>query len=199
MIDEKRIKTRPIQHIRNLMDGIKEGNLAVTYYDPIDPPYTRDFEVSCTASDADEVVAKYETLTQVLEEIAMVRRELESGAKIEDHLTSKQIAVWSTYIRDFDEKFDAGEFELDDIYEMRACGAQLSDEEQEVLERHYEWFEEQCLKRLPKKAYSSMYLLNRARRYEYLISQKAPEIVVAEEGRCLAEEMILYYFGKENR
>ena len=32
---------------------------------------------------------------------------------------------------------------------------------------------------------------------EKLISLGAPEIVVTEEGRLLAEEMVLYYFGKD--
>jgi hypothetical protein len=77
---------------------------------------------------------------------------------------------------------------------MRECGAPLNDEEQEVLVRHYEWFGEQCLKRLPKKVYSPMLLVNRAQRYEYLISQNAPKTVIDEETRCLAEEIILYYY-----
>ena len=34
-------------------------------------------------------------------------------------------------------------------------------------------------------------------RYEKLIRMGVPEIVITEEGRCLAEEMVLYYFGKE--
>ena len=42
-----------------------------------------------------------------------------------------------------------------------------------------------------------MILITRARWYERLIAFGAPEMVVAEEGRCLAEEMVLYYFGKE--
>ena len=48
--------------------------------------------------------------------------------------------------------------------------------------------------RLPEKEYSPIVFFNRAQRYEYLISLNAPEIVVNEEARCLAEEMILYFF-----
>jgi hypothetical protein len=40
-------------------------------------------------------------------------------------------------------------------------------------------------------------MITRAMRYERLISVNAPEVVITEEGRCLAEEMVLYYFGKE--
>ena len=106
--------------------------------------------------------------------------------------------MWNAYIRDFDEEFDAGEHNLNEIYERRRDGDELNDEEQEVLERHYEWFEEQCLKRFPKKNYSPMYLVNRAQRYEYFISQNAPKLIVDEEGRRIAEEMLLYYFSKDS-
>jgi hypothetical protein len=193
MIDEKRLETTPIQHIRNLIDSIKDGKLTVTYYDPIDPPYSRVYNVSCKAVDADEIISKYEALVQALVAIGAAHEKIETGAKAEDVLTPEQLEVWNTYIRDFDEKFDAGEYDLDIIYDMRECGAELNDEEHEVLERHYEWFEEQCLGRLPKKVYSPMLLINRAQRYEYLISYNAPKCVIDEEGRRLAEEMILYY------
>lgn len=194
MIDEKRLETTPIQHIRNLLESIKDGKLAVTYYDPIDPPYSRVYNVSCTAVDTDEVISKYEALVQALVAIGAAHGKIDNGVKAEDVLTSELLEVWNTYIRDFDEKFDAGEYDLDIIYDMRECGAELNDEEREVLERHYEWFGEMCLKRLPKKVYSPMFLINRAQRYEYLISHNAPKTVIDEEGRRLAEEMILYYY-----
>ena len=111
-------------------------------------------------------------------------------------LSPELVEVWNTYIREFDEEFDAGEINLDEIYAMRESGAELSEEEHDALDRHYEWFEEQCLKRLPKKVYSPMHLVNRAQRYEYLISCNAPKTVINEEGRCLAEEMLLYYAVK---
>lgn len=193
MIDEKRIKTAPVQHIRNLIEGVKDGKIAVTYYDPIDPSYTRTYDVSCTEADTDKFISKYEALVSALEAIGNSREKLDSGVKAEDVLTSEQVDVWNTYICDFDEDFDAGEHNLDELYVRREDGDELSDEEHEVLERHYDWFEEQCLKRLPKKVYPSKFLVNRAQRYEYFISQNAPKCVIDEEGRRLAEEMILYY------
>jgi hypothetical protein len=77
---------------------------------------------------------------------------------------------------------------------MSKSGAQLSNEEQEVLDNYYKWYEEQCLKRLPKKVYTPMHFISRAKRYEFFIIRNAPEIVINEEGRCLAEEMILYHY-----
>lgn len=194
MLDEKRFELTPVQYIRNLMENVSDGKITVGYEDPFKLFSKRTFEVSCGASDADELISKYESLVHALKAIGAVHEKIDNGAKAEDLLTPEQLEVWNTYIRDFDEQFDAGEYDLDVIYDMRECGAQLSDEEQEILECHHEWFEEQCLKRLPKKGCSPIHLVNRARRYEYFIREKAPRVVINEEGRCLAEEMILYYY-----
>lgn len=196
MIDEKRIKTTPVQHIRNLINSITNEKLIITYYDPIDPTYTRTYDVSSTAADTEKFVSTYEALVSALEAIGQVHEKLDSGVKADDVLTPAQIDVWNRYICDFDETFDASEHNLDELYVRREDGDELSDEEHEVLERHYEWFEEQCLKRFPKRAYPSKFLVNRAQRYEYFISQNAPKCVIDEEGRRLAEEMILYYAVK---
>ena len=59
------------------------------------------------------------------------------------------------------------------------------------------WEEEQSQKRIAFNRRSCANLIKRAMRYERFISMGAPEIVIMEEGRCLAEEMVLYYFGKE--
>ena len=196
MIYENRLNTTPTQHIRNLFESIKNGKLTITYSDPIEPSFDKTYDVSCTTSDIDAFILKYEALTHALEAIAKVHDEIDNGANIEDLLTPEQIKVWNTYIRDFNEEFDAGEYNLDDLYSMRESGAELNESEYDVLERHHEWFEAQVLKRLPKKEYSPIVFFNRAQRYEYLISLNAPEIVVNEEARCLAEEMILYFFVK---
>ena len=194
MNDEKRLETTPVQHIRNLMKSIKDGVLIFTWYDPIDSLCRLAYDVSCTANDIEEVISRYEALVKNLEAISASREKLDNGGNPKDVLTTEQFSVWDTYVRDFDEKFDSGEYDLDIIYDMSKCGAPLSDEEQYLLERHYEWLETQSLKRLPKRAYSPMNLILRAKRYEYLLNHKAPKAVIDEEGRWLAEEMIIYHY-----
>ena len=196
MIDEKRLETAPKEHIRNLIRSIRDGRLSITYYDHIEPSHTKYYDVSCKAEDVDEFILKYEMLTHALEAIGKSREKLASGAKAEDVLSPYQIEVLNTYIFDFKEKFDAGKYNLDELYARREDGDELSDDEHEILERHYEWFEAECIKRLPKRAYSPKFLVNRAQRYEYFISHGAPQVVIDEEGRCLAEEMLLYYTVK---
>lgn len=194
MIDEKRLETTPVQHVRNLMESVSDGKITIGDEDPLELFSRRTFKVSCGVADTDEAISKYEALVQALEMIGVVHEKIKNGAKAEEILTPEQLEVWNTYIREFDDEFDSGEYDLDIIYDMSKCGAPLSDEEQSLLERHYEWLETQSLKRLPKRAYSPMNLIIRAKRYEYLISHKAPKSVIDEEGRCLAEEMILYSY-----
>ena len=196
MIDEKRFETTPIQHIRNLIESIKDGELSITYYDFFGHSFAKTYDVSCTVADVDEFISKYNTLTQALEVIGKSREKLNSAEKLEDVLTLEQIEIWNTYICGFKKNFDAGKYNLDELYLKRENGDMLSDEENKVLENYGEWFEEECLKRFPKRGYTSKFFINRAQRYEYFISQNAPKTVITEEGRCLAEEMILYYTAK---
>ena len=69
--------------------------------------------------------------------------------------------------------------------------------EEYLLKQYYMWKEEQSQKRIPFNRRSCADMITRAARYERLIELGAPVIVVTEEGRCLAEEMVLYYYGKE--
>ena len=194
MIDEKRLETTPEQHIRNLMESIKDGMLTVTRYDPIEPAYEQTYTVSCTPKNIEEIISKYESLVQSLEVLGAVHDKLVNGEKARNLLTREQTIIWNSYICDIENEFDAGGYDIDEICSMKESGAPLSDEEQDILEHYYEWFEEQCFVFFEKKAYSPVHLVIRARRYEYLVACKAPKIIIEEEGRCLAEEMILYYY-----
>ena len=51
--------------------------------------------------------------------------------------------------------------------------------------------------RIPFNRRSSANLILEAKRYEGTIRLSTPEIVVTDQGRSLAEEMVLYYAGKE--
>ena len=197
MIDEKRFKTTPVQHIRNLLNSIKDGKLTITYYNEMsEPTDTITYDVSCTAADADEFISKYEALTKALYAIGKSREKLESEAKIEDVLTPDQIDVWNTYFWDFDKDFDAGEYSLGELYAKLWNELELSEEENAVLERYDEWFDEQCLKHLPSKTRHPRFLVSCARRYQHFVSRNAPQIILDHDGCLLAEQMILFYSAK---
>ena len=69
----------------------------------------------------------------------------------------------------------------------------LTEEEQAILDRHYTWYEANSLKRLPAAKCAPTLVNSRARRYEHTVSLGAPAILIAEDGRSLAEELALYY------
>jgi hypothetical protein len=85
---------------------------------------------------------------------------------------------------------------IQEAYE-RGLDGDLIEEEELLLHQHWEWQEKQSQKRIPFNRRSAADMILRAMRYERLLSLGAPEIVVTEEGRHLAQEMVLYYFGRE--
>ena len=93
------------------------------------------------------------------------------------------------------EPFDVEMSVVEEI-RMRVIG-DLFEEEEEILKRFYMWREDQSQKRIPFNRRSCANMITQAMRFERLLSLNAPETVVQEEGRCLAEEMVLYYAGKE--
>lgn len=183
-------------YILELFNATKEGKVTITDYTEIEGPYDRIYEVDWSSENAGKIVEKYEALIVALSKIGKLHNELENEDKRRELLTYEENAVWETYIRPFEE-FEVDKEILNELYDRRECGDQLTDDETDILEIHYEWFNEQSLKRLPFERCSPMHVINRAQRYEYLVSVNAPEIVIGNEGRCLAEEMVLYYCSKK--
>ena len=183
-------------YILELFNATKDGKVTITEYTDIEGPYDREYEVDWIYEDAMKVVEKYEALTDALSKIGKLHDELENEEKCRTLLTDEEICVWKTYICPFEE-FEVDQELLAELYDRRKCGDQLSDDENDILEHHYEWFNEQSLKRLPIERCSPMHVVNRAQRYEYLVSVNSPEIVIGNEGRCLAESLVLYYCGKK--
>jgi hypothetical protein len=81
--------------------------------------------------------------------------------------------------------------ELEEIWWKEEYG-ELTQEEQEILRQYNAWYEENALQRLPYLRRSPVWVMNRAWRFVRLVSLRAPEIVIANEERFLAEEMALY-------
>lgn len=193
MFDQKRLETTPEQHIRDMFAETETGKLVITYYSLIEEPYKLSYDVKWDKSDAEELVQKYKKLTSALKEIGEVHNELSSKEQREKLLSADALAVWDIYIKPF-EPFEVDLDIIGELYYRGECD-QLTDEENELLERHHDWFEAQSLTRLPCVHRSPKYVMNRTQRYEKLVTMKAPQSVIDEEGRCLAEEMVLYYYG----
>lgn len=191
MTVDTRRELSPQEFIRRLFAETKDGKVSIEYQPFLDEPYTATYEMDWTEEDAQRLVQHYEELTAALTKIGNQHNAMEVEENRNQLLTQAEQAVWDTYIRPFD-PFD-GDLDEVAILEFRSETETLDDEEQELLERHYEWYEANCLQRLPVVKCTPTGVINRAKRYERLVSLNAPAVVILEEGRCLAEELALYF------
>lgn len=195
-MDEKtRRECTPQEYIRKLFSETQDGKLRINYFSFFDGNYSLDYRMNWTKQDAEAVVEDYNELTAALTRIGELHEELEDEENRTKLLTTKELAAWLTYILPF-EPFEVDMDVIGELY-SRMEGDSLEEEEYELLERYHQWFVENSHKRLPSDQWCPAQLINRARRYEKLIEMKSPEVVINEEGRCLAEEMVLYSHCKK--
>ena len=199
-------------YIRRMFAETENGEFRVGYKDLYNnfAESERTVWVNWTAEDVDIIIQRYNLLTSALARIGRVHDQLNDEESRKKLLSASDIEIWNTYVR----PYEPMEVNWDELYPIPPCEpdelmsliyaiherSQLGDiiEEEELLwEQYCKWKEEQSQKRIPFNRRSSANLIERAMRYEKFISLCAPEIVVTEEGRWLAEEMVLYYFGKE--
>lgn len=190
MYENERFDINPKQHILDLFEKTKDSMVDITYYSDFGEDYTLTYEMDWTREDAETLAERFEALTDALSKIGKLYDELENEDKRRELLTPEELSVWEIYVRSFDEKFDADEMLIRELNERD----DLTSEEFELLERLYEWFEEQCLKRLPAIHRSSVDFVDAAKRYTYFVKSNAPGLVINDAARCLAEQMLLYYF-----
>lgn len=212
MTEQMRNDLTPQGYIRHMFAETETGKFKVICKNDDDGcvEEERTFEVNWTADDAEEIEKKYNLLTSALVRIAKIHDQLEDEEGRKKLLSASDLEVWNTYVQ----RFEPMDINWSEFYPIPPCepnelaslvfGIQERGrygdliEEEEKLWKHYcMWEEEQSRKRIPFNRRSSVNLITRAMRYEKLVSMGAPEIVITEEGRCLAEEMVLYYFGKE--
>ncbi len=212
MTEQMRNDLTPQGYIRHMFKETENGKFKVGYKNP-DNHFAEEestIEVDWTADDAEEIEEKYNLLTFALARIGRLHNQLENEESRKQLLSESDFEVYKTYVKpyepmkvDWDELYPIPPCEPDelmtlihDIYERGRYG-DLIEEEEELWKQYCMWEEEQSQKRIPFNRRSCANLIKRAMRYERFISMGAPEIVITEEGRCLAEEMVLYYFGKE--
>ena len=183
-------------YIRTMFEATRDGMLTLTHY-PEDgsEEFDRTYPVNWDSQTAEALEKQFDKLRGHLDHIGLLHDELQAFIRQEkvprSILYRELLAVWDTYIAPFEDHcFDEQaifDIQMKEEYEV------LTEEEFALLEEYWEWYEQQCLQRLPYNRRSPAELINRARRYERLVSLHAPEIVLENEARCLAEEMVLYY------
>lgn len=210
MIEEMRNDLTPQGYIRQMFRETEDGKLAITYYPFIGQPETRTYDVNWTAEDAEQIVSRYILLTNALARIGRLHDKMEGKEAWYKLLAEADLEVWNTYVRPYepmevnwDELYPIPPCEQEElmslIYEIHERGryGHLIEEEKMLWKQYCIWEEEQSQKRIPFNGRSSIDLIQAARRYEKAVCLNTPEVVLTEQGRCLAEEMVLYYFGKE--
>lgn len=196
MTEQMRRELTPQGFIRELFNETRNGKVTFSYVNP-DNDFAEEektLELNWLAEDAENIEAKYTMLTDALARIAKVHDQLDNEEKGMKLLTPLDLEVWNTYVRPYDE-FEYDMSVINEIIER--MDGDLFEEEEEIWKKFCIWREEQSQKRIPFNRRSSANMILRAARYEKLLSLNAPEIIVTEEGKFLAEEMVLYYFGKE--
>ena len=212
MNSQMRNDLTPQGYIRHMFAETKDGKFKVEYENPKNGfvKEERTFYVNWTAEDAENTVQRYNLLTSALARIGRLHDQLKDEKSRKELLSEADLEVYNTYVH----PYEPMEVNWDELYPIPPCEpdelmsliqeihdrGQLGDlieEEQLLWEQYCIWNEEQSQKRIPFNRRSCANLIERAMRYEIFISLGAPEIVVTEEGRCLAEEIVLYYFGKE--
>ena len=210
MTEEMRNDLTPQGYIRQMFRETVDGKLAIAYYPFIGEPETRTYEVNWTAEDAEQIVSQYMLLTNALARIGRLHDKMEDNTDWYRLLEESDLEVWNTYVQPYepmevnwDELYPIPPCEPDElmslIHEIHERGqyGDLIEEEEMLWKQYCMWNEEQSQKRIPFNRRSSADMILAAKRYEGAIRLGAPEIVVTEQGRGLAEEMVLYYFGKE--
>ena len=202
----------PQGYIRHMFAETADGKVTVGYEDPYKhfTEEERTFYLNWTAEDAEKTIQRYNLLTSALSRIGRLHEQLKDEESRKKLLSEADLEVYNTYVHPYepmkvnwDELYPISPCESDELMSLireiheRGRYGNLIEEEEVLWKQYCTWNEEQSQKRIPFNRRSCADLITRAMRYEKLISLGAPEIIVTEEGRCLAEEMVLYYFGKE--
>lgn len=210
MTRERRDDLTPQGYIRQVFRETQDGKLSITYYPFIGEPETITYQVNWTEEDAEQIIQKYNLLTFALARIGRLHDQLEDEQSRNKLLSEDELQIWNTYVKpyepmvvDWEQLYPISPCKPDELMSLiqeiheRAQFGDLIEEEEMLWKQYCMWREEQSQKRIPFDRRSAANMIQRARRYEKLIRMNAPEVVVTEEGRSLAEEMVLYYAGKD--
>lgn len=107
------------------------------------------------------------------------------------------IQIYNIYVRPYG-VCPVDDEQLDEVLDKLELALPLSQQEQELYERYIRWQEEQASGRLPSKGRNAFRLSPFARRHTRLTELGAPAMVIENNARCLAEELVLYHWLQRN-
>lgn len=180
------------RYVPDLFENTTDGKITIVRRsDCGEPEYTVRYRVDWNRTDAEALADTLEKLTATLRRLGTLHDLLLEERNRQSLLTAEELAVWETYVKPF-EPCPVDLDEVKELYQRAWAGDELTDDENNVLEQHSDWEQQQSLTRLPQLRKSPRDVLLRARRYEALSRLNAPDAVLNAEARCLAEELVLY-------
>ena len=186
MIKLDNIQMTASDYIRALFEETKDGVLEIWYEDETNEGYTVAYAMAWSGADMEELVQQFELLRSQLDRIAAG----EQSEELDE--------IYNIYVLPYD-AWPFVDEQMDEILDKLDLALPLSQEEQVLYERYIHWQEEQTSSRLPKKGRSAFRQIPHARRYTRLMELKAPQIIIENEARCLAEELVLYHYLRCNK
>lgn len=171
-------------YIRAMFANTKDGILTLG-----DEEYVEKIPLDWDEETMEEMVSIYEELVSDLTGLAENHKVWEHSM---EGLPLGLLGAWLTFMKPYPEYAD----DSDKLFflSMKAeLHEEMTPEEEQQLDAWRTWMEEQALTRMPYNRCNPASLIQRARRYEKLVALKAPQIVLNNESRHLAEELVQYY------
>lgn len=183
MIKLDNIQMTASDYIRALFEETKDGVLEIWYEDETDEGYTVAYPMAWGRDDMEDLVRQFELLRSQLDQIAAGER----SEELEE--------IYNIYVRPYDAcPFD--DEQTDKVLDKLELALPLTQEERTLYEQYIHWQEQQASSRLLAKGHNAFRLISHTRRYTLLMELKAPQVVIENEARCLAEELVLYHWTR---
>ena len=171
-------------------------------YDNDVDPVKRYFhaEMAWSREDAEALVREFQTLVDALSEMALLWKNEELGFSEEENrgiLSDEQLKVWNTYIKELNPE-DMDYMHFYDITEKMDEFGAVSPEDLKYYYAYVDRIHEEARRRLGGK-YAQYDRIIRAQRLHKLMAQEAPQVLIDNEARLLAEAMVLETYAKKVR
>lgn len=176
--------------LRAMFENTQDGMLTMEEDEQF---YPRTLVMDWDEAALEALITRFEHLSAALTRLGREHAYWEVSTK---DMPGELLQVWNTYIvpyPDYDRDLDR----LLSISTDAELGEPLTEEEQAMLDKENMWLRENALTRLPFNRCEPASMIQRAKRYEKLVSLHAPKVVCTQELQALAEEMAYYYCKKE--
>lgn len=201
MSEQLRDELTPQEYIRHMFAETVNGKLTIDDYPNPCNEYLKEcmtFEVNWTVEDADELVKTFDMLSSALMSFGQLHDQLDEE-DLKNLFLGLDPVVWDIYVRYYGPMKENWAM----YYPFRPCvppDLRLMIDDVAEHSGNGELFEgeEARQKRLPFKRNSCYNLIVQARLYEWWLCMRWPELLARPHGQHLAEQMVLYYFGKED-